>query len=50
MQAVEEKRHAKLQIKQKAQQLLKEGFKADIAKLDSWLHLPKLITRYKSQG
>lgn len=49
LQAVEDKRHAKLQIKQKAQQLLKEGLKADIAKLDSWLHLPKLINRYKSE-
>ncbi|MEW5858081.1 MAG: dynamin family protein [Cyanobacteriota bacterium] len=49
LKASEDKHDVKIQIKQKAQQLIKQGFKANVAELESWLYLPKLLNRYQSE-
>lgn len=49
LEAVEEKRNAKIQIKQKAEQLIKQGFQSSIFNFQSWLYLPKLLECYQSE-
>lgn len=40
---VKKKRDAKIQIKQKAEKLIKQGFQASVSDFQSWLYLPKLL-------
>jgi len=47
--ALQEKHHAKLELKQKAQKLIQQGFSASVSDFQSWLYLPKLLDRYQSE-
>jgi len=47
--ALQEKHHAKLELKQKAQKLIQQGFSASVSDFQSWLYLPKLLERYQSE-
>ena len=49
IEAAENKRKAKLEIKQKAQKLIQKGFSASVSDFQSWLYLPKLINTYQSE-
>lgn len=47
--AAQAKHQAKIEIKQKAETLVKQGFQASSSKFQSWLYLPKLLERYQSE-
>lgn len=47
VEAAENKRKTKLEIKHKAQKLIQKGFSASISDFKSWLYLPKLINAYQ---
>ena len=49
LEAESSKRNARIEIKQKAEKLIRQGFKASISKLESWLYLPKLLESYQSE-
>lgn len=49
LEAAENKRHAKIEIKQKAQKLIQKGFSASVSDFQSWLYLPKLLNLYQSE-
>ncbi|HEY9666852.1 MAG TPA: dynamin family protein [Coleofasciculaceae cyanobacterium] len=49
LEAAETKRNQKIELKQKAQQLIQKGFSASVSELMSWLYLPKLLNRYQSE-
>ncbi len=49
LEAAENKRKTKIEIKQKAQKLIQKGFSASVSDFQSWLYLPKLIDRYQSE-
>ena len=36
-------------IKQKAQKLIQQGWQSSISELESWLYLPKLLSRYQTE-
>ena len=36
-------------LQQKAEKLIKQGFKASLSEFQSWLYLPKLLERYQSE-
>ena len=43
----DDKEKSKIEIKQKAQNLIYQGFKTSIYELENWLSLPNLITKYQ---
>ncbi|KJH70454.1 dynamin family protein [Aliterella atlantica] len=45
--AAQAKHQAKIEIKQKAETLIKQGFQASSSTFQSWLYLPKLLERYQ---
>lgn len=47
--AAQAKHQAKIEIKQKAETLIKQGFQASSSKFQSWLYLPKLLERYQEE-
>ncbi|NET59016.1 MAG: dynamin [Symploca sp. SIO2E6] len=47
--AHQEKHNAKLELKQKAQKLIQQGFSASVSDFQSWLYLPKLLEHYQSE-
>jgi hypothetical protein len=49
LDATEQKRKIKLEIKQKAQKLIQKGFSASVSDFQSWLYQPKLLTCYQSE-
>ena len=49
LEAESSKHNARNEIKQKAEELIKQGFKASISKLESWLYLPTLLELYQSE-
>jgi len=49
LEAAENKRNAKIEIKQKAQKLIQKGFSASVSDFQSWLYLPKLLNLYQSE-
>ncbi len=49
LEAAEQKRNAKIEIKQKAQKLIQKGFSASVSDFQSWLYLPKLLNLYQSE-
>lgn len=49
LEAAENKRTTKIEIKQKAQKLIQKGFSASVSDFQSWLYLPKLIDCYQSE-
>ncbi|MBD1939581.1 dynamin family protein [Microcoleus sp. FACHB-68] len=48
LESAEQKRKAKLEIKQKAQNLIKKGFQDSILEIQSWLNLSSLLSNYQS--
>ncbi|NEP55690.1 MAG: dynamin [Symploca sp. SIO2G7] len=46
---LQEKHNAKLELKQKAQKLIQQGFSVSVSDFQSWLYLPKLLGRYQSE-
>jgi GTPase SAR1 family protein len=44
----DDKENSKIAIKQKAQNLIYQGFKTSIYELESWLSLPNLLTKYQA--
>ncbi|AFY45954.1 DnaJ-class molecular chaperone with C-terminal Zn finger domain [Nostoc sp. PCC 7524] len=46
----DEKQNAKIEIKQKAQNLIKQGFNNSLAELRDWLSLPKLLAKYQADA
>jgi hypothetical protein len=49
IEAAENKRKAKIELTQKAQNLIQKGFSASVSDFQSWLYLPKLQNRYQSE-
>ncbi|NEO91038.1 MAG: dynamin [Moorea sp. SIO3G5] len=49
LETAQQKHQAKLELQQKAQKLIKQGFQASISDFESWLYLPKLLERYQSK-
>lgn len=49
LEAVEQKRLAKIQIKQKAEKLIKQGWQTSVSEFQSWLYLPNLLECYQSE-
>jgi len=45
----EQKHQTKLEIKQKAKNLIQKGFAASVSDFQGWLYLPKLLERYQSE-
>lgn len=45
---INKKHHAKLEITQKAEKLIKQGFQSSVSDFEIWLYLPKLIERYQA--
>ncbi len=48
--AAEEKQQSRIQIQQKAEKLIKQGFEGSVSDFESWLYLPKLLQRYQSEA
>ncbi|WP_071191408.1 dynamin family protein [Trichormus sp. NMC-1] len=44
----DDKENARIEIKQKAQNLIYQGFKTSIYELESWLSLPNLLAKYQA--
>ncbi|MBD1922656.1 dynamin family protein [Microcoleus sp. FACHB-831] len=49
LETAQSKHQAKIDIQQRAETLIKQGFAASIAELRNWLQEPKLIERYHSE-
>lgn len=47
--AEKQKQQAKIEIKQKAEKLLKQGFQASISDFEIWLYQPTLLQRYQAE-
>ncbi|WP_392531023.1 dynamin family protein [Nostoc sp. C117] len=45
-----DKENAKLEIKEKAANLIKQGFDTSLDELSDWLSLPKLLTKYQADA
>lgn len=50
LQAAESKHNSTIDIQQRAETLIKQGFAASVAELRNWLQEPKLIERYQSEA
>ncbi|MFH7026123.1 MAG: dynamin family protein [Heteroscytonema crispum UTEX LB 1556] len=46
----DDKHNAKIEIKQKAENLIKKGFATSVSELRDWLTLPNLLTKYQSDA
>lgn len=46
----DDKQNAKIEIKQKAQNLIKQGFNKSLSELSDWLYLPKLLAKYQADA
>jgi GTPase SAR1 family protein len=44
-----QKQQAKIELKQKAQKLIKQGFERSISDFQGWLYLPKLLSHYQAE-
>lgn len=47
--AIQANHQSKIDIKQKAEALIKQGFQASSSKFQTWLYLPKLLEGYQSE-
>jgi predicted GTPase len=47
--AIAQKQQTKIEIKQKAEKLIKQGFQKSLSDFQSWLYLPKLLSRYQEE-
>lgn len=47
--AIQANHHSKIDIKQKAETLIKQGFQTSSSKFQSWLYLPSLLKCYESE-
>uniref|UniRef100_A0A8J6ZQP0 Dynamin family protein n=1 Tax=Desmonostoc muscorum LEGE 12446 TaxID=1828758 RepID=A0A8J6ZQP0_DESMC len=45
-----DKQNAKIEIKEKAANLIKQGFASSVSELRDWLSLPKLLTKYQADA
>jgi replication fork clamp-binding protein CrfC len=50
IKAFDEKHHTKVEIKQKAQNLIQKGFNTSVTQLRDWLSLPNLLSKYQSEA
>ncbi|MBE9005420.1 dynamin family protein [Fortiea sp. LEGE XX443] len=50
IQTFTEKQNAKIEIKQKAVNLINQGFNSSISELCDWLSLPKLLAKYQADA
>jgi replication fork clamp-binding protein CrfC len=50
IKSINDKQNAKLEIKQKAQDLIRRGFNASLTELRDWLSLPNLLAKYQSDA
>ncbi|BCL35702.1 dynamin family protein [Nostoc sp. MS1] len=50
IKSINDKHNAKLEIKQKAQDLIERGFAASVKELYNWLLLPNLLAKYQSDA
>jgi replication fork clamp-binding protein CrfC len=48
LKTFDDKENARIEIKQKAQNLIYQGFKTSIYELESWLSLPNLLAKYQA--
>lgn len=48
--AFDEKQNTKIEIKQKAQNLINQGFQSSLSELRDWLSLPKLLAQYQADA
>ncbi|MGK7873414.1 MAG: dynamin family protein [Xenococcaceae cyanobacterium] len=49
IEAEKQKQQAKIEIKQKAEKLIKQGFERSVSDFQGWLYLPKLLSRYQAE-
>jgi plasmid stabilization system protein ParE len=49
LRAAEDKRNAKIQIQQRAEKLIKQGFEGSVSDFQGWLYLPKLLECFQSE-
>lgn len=49
VQTVEDKRHQKIEIKQKAEKLIRQGFTKSVTEFSDWLSLGNLLDRYQEE-
>jgi hypothetical protein len=50
IKSFDQKENAKIDIKQRAEELIKQGFVASIGELRNWLNLPELLKKYQSDA
>ena len=50
IKSLDDKNNAKIEIKQKAEKLIKKGFNTSVADLRNWLSLPNLLTKYQTDA
>ena len=50
IQTFERKNNAEVEIKQRAQQLIKQGFTKSVTELRNWLALPQLLNKYQADA
>jgi len=50
IKSIDDKNNAKIEIKQKAEKLIKKGFNTSVADLRNWLSLPNLLTKYQTDA
>ena len=48
IKSFDQKNNAKIEIKQKAEKLIKKGFNTSVADLRDWLYLPNLLAKYQT--
>lgn len=50
IQSFDDKQNAKIEIKQKAANLIQKGFNSSVSELRHWLNLPNLLTKYQTEA
>jgi hypothetical protein len=50
IKSLDDKNNAQIEIKQKAEKLIKKGFNTSVADLRNWLSLPNLLTKYQTDA
>jgi len=50
VKSIVDKHNAKIEIKEKAANLIKQGFTTSISELSDWLSLPKLLAKYQADA
>lgn len=50
LETIETKRHKKIELQRKAEQLIKQGFFASVSELRNWLHEQTILYRYQAEA